>query len=167
MTPCPRGWNRRPTLRKFLSPYLASTPRALCVRRQTLLHDRRRVWSAETCVVLKHPEKHTGLSRIRTKIHVAQWRVLRFSFCVSFFSSFFFFFFSRGCRFHRFHLRRKYFYYIMTEHFFYKNFLSQKMYPIIAIIATYQCTNSLFWVYITFRFKSKLFLVIILFKRSM
>lgn len=29
----------------------------------------REVWPAGTCVVLKHPEKHTGLSRIRTKIH--------------------------------------------------------------------------------------------------
>lgn len=29
-----------------------------------------------TCVVLKHPEKHTGLSRIRTKIHGPRSRVV-------------------------------------------------------------------------------------------
>lgn len=42
-------------------------------------HDQGKVCSAGTCVVLKHPEKHTGLSRIRTKIHATHRRVLRTS----------------------------------------------------------------------------------------
>lgn len=52
---------------------------------RTTRHDQGKLWSAGTCVVLKHPEKHTGLSRIRTKIHGTHWRVLFapffFSFC--------------------------------------------------------------------------------------
>lgn len=98
MTPCPRGWNRRteqsraeqskapsesffPRFRLLLRSALRtslSRSRTVVLRRRcptttnpppTTRGRGREVWPAGTCVVLKHPEKHTGLSRIRTKIH--------------------------------------------------------------------------------------------------
>lgn len=72
MTPCSRGWNRKAPSR-LLSPVAATLTRRRA--NPPPRHDQGEVCSAETCVVLKHPEKHTGLSRIRTKIHGTHRRV--------------------------------------------------------------------------------------------
>lgn len=72
MTPCSRGWNRKAPSR-LLSPAAATLTRRRA--NPPPRHDQGEVCSAETCVVLKHPEKHTGLSRIRTKIHGTHRRV--------------------------------------------------------------------------------------------